>query len=156
MFDNVYRAEFHSARVKAVLTVLDEARREYKPIGLCTACAVAALALGESHATIYRSWHMAANLREQEKAANLVASRGEAKATRIGHDADDLVRKVREALKKASLTMAITAVAAETRYSPGWVGVCERQARNGKAVTKKRLKPQLYLVSDQIQQGIAA
>ncbi len=145
-FLNQYRPAFHAARVQAVIAALQAAKTAYAPVGLGTAFAVAAQSLGESYGTVARSWYLTANLQEKAWAQALAASRAVAFLTRIPHSKDELARDVRVKRAELSIGLAVTAVAAATKYSPGWVGACEREGRYAQMPQAKGRKHQLYLV----------
>ena len=134
---NFPRAEVHAARIDAVLAALEAAHAVNTPLGFSVACAKAGIALGDSHATVARSVALFANLSERRAIETLSASRGQAAQGREDLEPHDLAAKVTSATPHTrNLTMAVTEVASDTRFSPTWVAMCERTHRTRAKVVK--------------------
>ncbi len=132
---NMPRAATHAARVEGVLAALKVARQCNLPIGFGVACALVGYGRDESHATVARSFARYARLTERTEADKLVATPAERLVTRLPLDAKLLARYVRLALaKEPTLVMAVTKVSADTKFSPGWVALCERTLRPRRAL----------------------
>jgi hypothetical protein len=110
------------------MAVLRVARQLNVPLGFGAAFALVGHQRGESYASVARSFAQHARLTEHAEAEALAAKGRERQLARLPLDATGLARRV-QFTKAESLVMAVTKVAADTKFSPGYVAVCERKAR---------------------------